>query len=121
MFSFLRSAKGPTLPPVPEIARLVAEGKMLLLDVREVAEARASGLAEGARLLPLSLLPVKADPRQPDCALPQGLPVVVYCLSGGRSARAADLLGRLGYAEVVNLGGLSNWAEGGGKVVTYQG
>ena len=121
MFNFLRPGKGAAMPPVSEISSKVAEGKLLLIDVRELAEARASGIAEGARVIPLSLLPLKADPRQPGCELPQGVPVVVYCLSGARSARAADFLGRLGYAEVSNLGGLSDWAAGGGRIVPYTG
>ena len=119
MFSFFRT--GPAAPAVApaEVAGEVAAGKMLLIDVREVAEARASGVAEGARLIPLSVLPLKADPRQPGCELPQGLPVVVYCASGGRSGSAANLLQRLGYGPVTNLGGLGDWAAGGGKVVPF--
>jgi rhodanese-related sulfurtransferase len=66
---------------------------------------------------PLSLLPLKADPRQPGCELPQGLPVAVYCASGARSASAVQVLNRLGYDKVSNLGGLRDWAAGGGKVV----
>ena len=118
MFSALRSAPA-VRPSVSEVAAQVAEGKMLLIDVREVAEAKASGVAQGATLVPLSLLPLKADPRQPGCELPQGLPVAVYCASGGRSGMAVDVLTRLGYGPVVNLGGLRDWAAGGGAVVAY--
>ena len=118
MFSAFRSALAAP-PSVTEVSAQVAEGKMLLVDVREVAEARASGVAQGAKLIPLSLLPLKCDPRQPGCELPQGLPVAVYCASGGRSGMAADALARLGYGPVVNLGGLRDWAAGGGAVVAY--
>ncbi len=121
MFSFLRPGAAPARPSVSEVAKLVAEGKVLMIDVREVAEARASGIAEGARLVPLSVLPLKADPHQPDCVLPQGLPIVAYCAAGARSARAAEILGRMGYAEVSNLGGLGDWAADGGRVVPYKG
>lgn len=118
MFSAFRST--PTArPSVAEVADQVAQGKMLLLDVREVAEAKASGVAQGARLIPLSLLPLKCDPRQPGCEVPQGLPVAVYCASGGRSGMAVDTLTRMGYGPVVNLGGLRDWAAGGGAVVAY--
>ena len=50
---------------------------------------RASGKAEGAVVLPLSILPLKADPHQPDPALKKGVPVVVYCASGARSGLAS--------------------------------
>ena len=117
MFSFLRPGQAAPRPDIAELSRQVAAGQLLLIDVREVAEAKASGIAEGARLVPLSLLPLKADPKKPGCELPQGLPVAVYCLSGARSAQAADLLKRLGYGPVSNLGGLRDWVAGGGKVV----
>ncbi len=114
----MSSAFNPA-PTVAEVAEQVAQGRMLLLDVREVAEARASGVAQGAKLIPLSLVPVKCDPRQPGCELPQGLPVAVYCAAGGRSGMAADALTRMGYGPVVNLGGLRDWVAGGGAVVAY--
>lgn len=117
MFSFLRPGQSAPRPAMSDVLQQVAQGKMLLIDVREVAEAKASGIAHGAKLIPLSLLPVKADPRQPGCELPQGLPVAVYCASGARSASAAQLLGRLGYGDVTNLGGLRDLAAGGCKVV----
>jgi rhodanese-related sulfurtransferase len=118
MFSAFRSAPA-SRPSVTDVVAQVAEGKMLLIDVREVAEAKASGMARGAKLIPLSLVPLKCDPRQPGCELPQGVPVAVYCASGGRSGMAADTLTRMGYGPVVNLGGLRDWAAGGGAVVAF--
>jgi rhodanese-related sulfurtransferase len=47
------------------------------------------------------------------------VPIVVYCASGARSARAAQLLADLGYGPVSNLGGLGDWKSGGGKVVPF--
>lgn len=119
MFSFFPTGAGAQRIDIAEIAREVASERMVLIDVRDFAEAKASGVAEGARVIPLSLLPLKADPRQPGCEVPQGLPIAVYCASGGRSASAADLLKRLGYGPVTNLGGLRDWAAGGGRVVAY--
>ncbi len=119
MLSMFRSAARKDQPTVQEVAAKVALGQMLLIDVREIAEVKASGKAEGASVIPLSLLPVKADPKQPGTPLKQGLPVAVYCASGGRSGMAANVLERLGYGPVSNLGGLRDWAAGGGKVVPY--
>ena len=117
MFSLLKSAPSTPNLPIAEIAALVAQEKMVLVDVREIAEVRATGRAEGARVIPLSLLGLKADPRHPDCELPRGLPIAVYCASGGRSAMAVDALSNLGYGPVTNLGGLRDWAAGGGRIV----
>jgi rhodanese-related sulfurtransferase len=36
-------------------------------------------------------------------------PVVVYCRSGGRSARAAQELVGAGWTTVLDLGGIGNW------------
>jgi rhodanese-related sulfurtransferase len=119
MFSMFRSSTPASTPSVEEVRALVAQGKLQLIDVREIAEVRASGKAEGAVVLPLSVLPVKADPHQPDPALKKGVPVVVYCASGARSGRAAHLLTELGYGPVSNLGGLGDWALAGGQVVPF--
>lgn len=119
MFAFLRPGQTASRPNIAEVAQLVAQERMLLIDVREVAEAKASGVAKGARLIPLSLLGLKADPKHPDCELQHGLPIAVYCASGGRSGMAVDALTRLGYGPVHNLGGLRDWAAGGGAVVDY--
>lgn len=121
MFSFLRSGPSGPGPSLQATLQEVAAGRMLLIDVREIAEARASGVIEGAQVLPLSLLPLKADPRQPGCELPQGLPLAVYCASGARSASAAQALQRLGYGAVTNLGGLRDVAAGGARVVPFSG
>lgn len=117
MFSFLNASPNADRSSVPDIARSVAAQEVILIDVREMAEVRSSGLAAGAINIPLSLLPLKADPRQPGHELSPGRPVVVYCASGARSASAAQLLSRLGYGPVVNLGGLGDWVAGGGQVV----
>ncbi len=117
MFSFLRPSPPPAHPPsVGEIAAAVALDQMYLVDVRETAEVRASGKAKGALHLPLGLLAVKADPSAPDAALSPGKPVCVYCASGGRSGMAAQVLTRLGYGPVWNIGGLGDWVAGGGQV-----
>lgn len=49
--------------------------------------------------------------------LDKNKPVYIYCLSGGRSSRAAQKMNDLGFTEVYNLsGGITKWnAEGYGK------
>lgn len=119
MFNFLRPAGGPPrAPSVAEIAAAVAEGRMVLIDVREAGELKSSGKAKGALHLPLGVLALKADPGAPDAALRPGKPVCVYCASGGRSGMAAQVLARMGYDPVYNIGGLGDWVAGGGQVET---
>jgi len=116
MFGFLRPAARPAPPPVAEIAARVARGEVILVDVRDAGEIRASGKAKGALAIPLAALALKADPAAPDALLAPGRPVAVYCASGGRSGMAAKLLRRLGYDPVWNIGGLSDWIAAGGQV-----
>lgn len=116
MLNFLRS--NAARPSVAELAARVSTGEMILVDVRETGEVRASGLAAGAINLPLALVPQRADPRHPDHdkRLSPDRPVALYCASGARSGMAAQVLRRLGYAEVHNLGGLGDWISAGGSV-----
>lgn len=119
MFSFLKSS-GPrvqSLAPADAVA-LAAKGELTLIDVRELAEVKSTGKAKGALHIPLSLVPVKCDPRSPDCpkALAPEKPIAVYCLSGGRSGMAAGTLLQMGYQTVYNLGGFGGWTAAGGQV-----
>ncbi len=112
-----RPAAASALSPA-EAVRKAAAGEILLIDVRDAAEVRATGRAQGAVHAPLFRLADLADPRHPDhlAALVPARPVAVYCASGGRSAIAADLLRRLGYTTVYNLGGFAGWCAAGGPV-----
>jgi len=83
--------------------------KVQVVDVREPEEfAHGLGHIEGALLLPLGQLQARLG------ELPPGRPVVTVCRSGARSARAAAMLGKAGFADVANLnGGMLRWrAEG---------
>ncbi len=80
--------------------------KFRLVDCRENEEWAICRI-EGAELIPLSVFSglaaqVLADPQEP---------VVIYCHAGVRSARAANYLARLGYADVRSMvGGIDAWS-----------
>lgn len=87
----------------------IASNGVFLLDVRRTDEF-ASGHLPGACHA--------AYPRLPErlAELPKGKPILVNCRSGGRSARAAAYLQRLGY-DVTNLaGGFAAWEKAGAPV-----
>jgi rhodanese-related sulfurtransferase len=119
MFGFART-QGPRVGRISpkDCVDRHARGELTVVDVRELAEVRASGTASGGVHAPLMRLADKADPRHPDhdTALKPDTPVAVFCASGGRSAMAADMLLKMGYREVYNLGGFHDWTAGGGKV-----
>lgn len=116
MFSVLRRPAPEAPLSVADIAAQLARDEIVLLDVREMAEVQASGKAEGAMVIPLSLLGLKCDPSAPDCMLPAGKPVAIYCAAGGRAAMAAQTLARMGYVDLHPIGGLGDWIAAGGQV-----
>lgn len=87
--------------PCPEARKILANGGQLV-DVRSPQEFAQSGLP-GAVNLPLQSL------QQTQRELDPKRPVIVYCLSGARSAQAQMMLENMGFAEVHNLGGYQNY------------
>ncbi len=83
-----------------------------VVDVREPAEFNGSlGHLRGARLIPLGELPQRL------AELDRARPVVAVCRSGTRSAQAALILAKAGFADVANLGGgMLRWRAAGAAV-----
>jgi rhodanese-related sulfurtransferase len=84
-------------------ARRLVEGGALLVDVRTPEEFTAAHLP-GAVNIPVQEL----DRRMGELG-PREKPVVLYCRSGSRSARAARMLEAAGYSTVHDLGAMSRW------------
>jgi len=95
---------------VAELAPLLAEGKVKLVDVRTSAEV-ARGYIKGTAMLPLHLLPMQIK------ELDINAPTVFYCQVGGRSAQAASFAVNSGMTNVYNLqGGITAWVQSGGEI-----
>ena len=83
------------------------------LDVRS-AEEFASGHIKGAMLAPIQ---DAEEFNRRISALDKSKPIYVYCLSGGRSKRAAAILRKEGFTEVNELeGGITAWRAQGKEV-----
>lgn len=82
--------------------RALVQKGALLVDVRTPDE-YASGHVDGALNLPVQELPARLSELGPTSR-----PVVVYCRSGARSARAAELIRQAGY-QVKDFGPMSAW------------
>ena len=107
----------PMIAPEEAVA-LLAQGKAVIVDVRDGTEVQASGKVKGALHVPRGFLEFKADPESPmyEPSFQKDKTIIVYCGSGGRSALAGKTLNDLGYADVRNLGGFQDWIMSGGAV-----
>lgn len=98
-----------------------------IVDVREPDEF-ADGHLPGAVNIPRGLLEFEVDGHPAvnyetaEALSHRERPVVLYCLSGGRSALAAEALKRLGFSSPVSLaGGILHWADAGHPVASPAG
>ena len=82
------------------LAAARASGKFTLLDVREPTET-AGGVVPGAELMPYTSGVFARE----HGSIPQGRPVLLYCASGARAGRAAQILASEGWKDVVVLSG----------------
>jgi len=96
-----------------ELERLLAEGAVEVLDVREQDE-RDEGYIAGSRHIPYRLLPALSD----------GLgdrPVVTICTTGNRAGIAASVLAARGVeARPVLDGGVPDWISRGGRTIEFR-
>ena len=74
-----------------------------LVDVRTVEEFQ-EGHIKGAVNIPVQDLAGRLKELEP-----RDKPIVVYCRSGARSARARRMLMDQGFKDVLDLGAMSNW------------
>lgn len=91
-----------TMKEIPSI--FVTEPKCLILDVRTTEEYR-EGHLPGALSLPNETIGEVPPALLPD----RNVCLLLYCRSGRRSQQAAQKLARMGYTNVVDLGGLRDW------------
>ena len=90
------------------LADLAAQrGPIEIVDVRNPDEVMR-GVIEGARHIPLALLPQRFQELERD------RPIVFYCQSGVRSMQAGAFLTARGWTEVFSLsGGVMAWVRSG--------
>ena len=91
-----------TVEPAAARVWLASDTPPVLLDVRSREEHEQQHI--GGSVVPLGELDAVAT-----CTLDPACPVLVYCLSGARSARAAALLRKAGVAAYSLRGGMQAW------------
>jgi molybdopterin/thiamine biosynthesis adenylyltransferase/rhodanese-related sulfurtransferase len=92
-----------------EAQRRIADGGVVVLDVREPDEFE-QGALPGVLHIPRGHLEAQIEGRITD----KDAPVIVYCAGGVRSAFATKTLGEMGYTNVVSMdGGFGKWKDEG--------
>jgi rhodanese-related sulfurtransferase len=89
-----------------QVATLLRESDIQLIDVREPDEHEAGRIA-GDRLVPLMELSAQAD------SLTRSRPLVFYCRTGSRSAMATEAFRGAGFDAHNMAGGLVEWDAAG--------
>jgi rhodanese-related sulfurtransferase len=112
----LRAADASAVAPA-EAAKRVADGKAMLVDVREPAEWAETGVAAPAALLPLSDLNGDRKLWKEFLEKNRDKELILYCRSGNRAGRAAAILAGEGF-RTANAGGFGDWQAAGLPVRT---
>lgn len=89
-----------------QVAELLAQSGVQLVDVRQAYEHEAGRIA-GDRHIELAELATRAS------EIDQGKPVVFYCRSGARSSMATQAFRQAGYEAYNMSGGLLEWEASG--------
>lgn len=113
VFCGLKRGEGEKVVSIPETsvhelkAKLNQKDDFLLLDVREPFEYQIAKI-QGSKLIPLGEL----SNRLSELVDYKTKEVVVHCKSGGRSAKAVELLLKSGFKNVWNVkGGITEWSN----------
>ncbi|MDD7885396.1 rhodanese-like domain-containing protein [Flavivirga sp. 57AJ16] len=95
-----------------EVQALLIENAMLLIDVRTPKEFKG-GHIEGAQNIDLFSATFDSDIEKLD----KTKPVILYCKSGGRSAKSGRKLLNAGFTEIYDLrGGITRWEKEGFEI-----
>lgn len=95
-----------------EAAKRVADGKAVLVDVREATEWAETGVAAPATLLAKSDFDGAQVSWKPFLEKNAAKEIILYCRSGNRSGIVANALAAKGL-KVANAGSMKEWSDAG--------
>ena len=106
----------PKISPEEAIAKHDA-GKSLFIDVRASTAIDESGTIAGALRIDRGFIEFAADDATPyhNPALTRDAEIILICAAGGQAALTGKTLKDMGYENVLNAGGISDWIAAGGK------
>ena len=92
-------------------------GSAVFIDVRDSAAIAKTGTIAGALRIPRGFIEFAADDATDfhNPALQKDSEIVIVCAAGGMAALTGKTLTDMGYSNVKNVGGISDWIAAGGK------
>ncbi len=92
-------------------------GGAVFIDVRDSAAIAETGTIAGALRIPRGFIEFAADESTNfhNPALQKDSEIVIVCAAGGMAALTGKTLSDMGYTNVKNVGGISDWITAGGK------
>ncbi len=117
-------AEVPPISPADAHTYLKEHPDSLLIDVRDLPDRRASGMAAGAIPISTGYLPIRADQELPEAWRDARLQdrsrrVMTICVTGELSAMSAKMLKDMGFADVAYVaGGAEGWKAAGLPMVS---
>ena len=85
---------------------LVSSNEFIVIDVRSEEEVK-TGIIQDA----IHIEWTKIDKEITMIDIPKDQTIYLYCRSGNRSGKAADILKNIGYVNVINAGGIKDAAK----------
>ena len=101
-----------------ESVDLINNTQTVIIDVREESEVYNLGVIKNAIHIPRGLIEfqLSAESTTNPLNIKKDSDILIYCAAGIRAALAAKTLQDLGFENVFNLGGLSEWVSSGGAI-----
>ena len=101
-----------------EALELLKSDNTVLIDVREESEVSSLGVIQNAIHIPRGLIEFKIeyDSSTNPSNIRNDSNILFYCAGGYRSALAANTVKSLGFQNVYNIGGFSEWINNGGEI-----
>ena len=96
----------------------ISDEVAVFIDVRDQYMIAESGMIDGAHHIPRGLFEFVADEDSPmfNPIFDKSKTFYLVCGAGGMAALAGKTMKDMGFENVINIGGFSEWAEAGGPV-----
>jgi len=94
------------------------QGDCVFVDVRDSAAIKESGTIKDALCIPRGFIEFASDEATPfhNSAMQKDADIYLVCGAGGQAALAGKTLMEMGFSNVKNIGGFSDWKKAGGPV-----